>query len=343
VLVGHSIDQRGSICGPDKLRFDFSYGKPMTAAEIGQVQDLVREVIATPGGCPLQKKEVALGDAKQIKSLRAVFGEVYPDPVRVVSVGPVPHTIDELVAKPDNDDWMKLSVEFCGGTHLDDAKEATHFCCVSEEGTAKGVRRVVCLTKEAALIAVMAGQDFEKRVAGAGSLADMAALDMEVSKLRKDLDETVMDYFLKDKCRQGIDKLKEKVLAAEKEKAKAKAAAAITWAEGLDVSGKFVVEDVDVEGDVKALDAAMKVVNTKAPSVPACFLSKSTAGDKVACLAVVPSGCGLDAKDWINAALEKCGGKGGGKPDRAQGAAKDASNFAAALEAAKAYPASKGL
>lgn len=337
------MDQRGSVCGPDKLRFDFSHNKPVSAAEVGQVQDLVREVISTQGGCPLQKKEVPLGDAKQIKSLRAVFGETYPDPVRVVSVGPIPHTIDELVAKPDNDDWMKLSVEFCGGTHLDDAKEAANFCCITEEGTSKGVRRLVALTKEAAKVAIMAGEEFEKRVASAGQMTDMAALDVEISKLRSDLDGTVMDYYKKDLCRQGIDKLKEKVLSAEKEKAKAKAAAAVTWADTVDVSGKFVMEVVDVDGDVKALDAAMKVINTKAPTVPACFLSKSGAGDKVACLAVAPAGSGLDAKDWINAALEKCGGKGGGKPDRAQGAAKDASKFEEALAAAKAYPASKGL
>lgn len=343
VLVGSNIDQRGSICGPDKLRFDFSYGKPVTAAEVGQVQDLVREIISTKGGCPLQKQEVALGDAKQIKSLRAVFGEVYPDPVRVVSVGPVPHTIKDLIAKPDNDDWMKLSVEFCGGTHLDDAKEATNFCCISEEGTAKGVRRLVALTKEAALVAILAGEEFIKRVATADSIRDMAALDVEVSKLRNDLDATVMDYFKKDLCRQGIDRLKEKVLTVEKEKAKVKAAAAMSWAASVDVSGKFVVEVCDVDGDIKALTEAMKVISANAPALPACLLSKSSTGDKVSVLAVVPAGTQLDAKDWINAALETCGGKGGGKPDRAQGAAKDASQFAAALAAAKAYPVSQGL
>ena len=155
----------------------------MTAEEVGQVQELVREILATPGGCPLQKREVPLGDAKQIKSLRAVFGEVYPDPVRLVSVGPVPHTIDDLLSKPDKDDWMKLSVEFCGGTHLDDAKEATHFCCISEEGTAKGVRRVVCLTKDAALVAVMAGEDFLKRVKVGDSITDMSALERGASRL----------------------------------------------------------------------------------------------------------------------------------------------------------------
>ena len=341
VLVGGNVDQRGSICGPDKLRFDFSHNKPVSAAEIGQVQDLVREIIKTKGGCPLQKKEVALGDAKQIKSLRAVFGEVYPDPVRVVSVGPVPHTIDTLVAQPDNDDWMKLSVEFCGGTHLDDAKEAQYFACISEEGTAKGVRRIVAVTKEAALVATNAGEDFVKRVAAADSITDMTALDAEVGKLRKDLDSTVMDYFIKDKCKAGIDKLKEKVLAIQKEMAKAKAAAAIAWADTVDTSGKFVCLECDVEGEIKALDAAITVITKKAPAMPVCLLSKSSAGDKVSCLAVVPAGTGLDAKDWINAALEKCGGKGGGKPDRAQGAAKDASNFAAALAAAQGYASSK--
>jgi alanyl-tRNA synthetase len=80
-----------------------------------------------------------------------------------------------------------------------------------------------------------------------------------------------------------------------------------------------------------------------ATAVPVCFLSKSVSGDKMAALAVVPAGSPLDAKDWINTALELCGGKGGGKADRAQGASKDASNFVAALAAAQAYPASKGL
>ncbi|KAJ1493097.1 hypothetical protein T484DRAFT_1769177, partial [Baffinella frigidus] len=91
---------------------------------------------------------------------------VYPDPVRVVSVGPVKHTVEQLLATPDNDEWLQLSVEFCGGTHMDNTRElsvefcgGTHmdntreamdFAVIGEEGTAKGIRRLVCVTKQAA-------------------------------------------------------------------------------------------------------------------------------------------------------------------------------------------------
>ena len=63
----------------------------------------------------MHTREVALADAQKINGLRAVFGEVYPDPVRVVSVGP---TIDDLFSDPSNVEWAKRSIEFCGGTHL---------------------------------------------------------------------------------------------------------------------------------------------------------------------------------------------------------------------------------
>ena len=342
VLEGHQIDQRGSIVGPDKLRFDFSYGKPMTAGEIDKVQTLVREIIK--GGFDSNRKEVPLAAAKQIKALRAVFGEVYPDPVRVVSVGPVPHTIETLLAQPDNDEWHKLSVEFCGGTHMDNTREAADFAVIGEEGTAKGVRRLICVTKDAAREARAAADEFDARVQKAGAIADMAELDGEIAALRTDVETVTMDYARKDQIKGAIDALKNKVLAAEKEALKAKLAAAEAWATELSVAGRAaVVEVVDVDGDVKALDNAMKVVVGKAPETPVCFLSRNARGDKVACLAVVPKACAgkLDAKDWINAALEKCGGKGGGKPDRAQGAAKDAANFDAAVKAAQDYPAGK--
>lgn len=55
---------------------------------------------------------VALEDAKRITGLRAVFGEVYPDPVRVIAVG---QPVDTLLAAPDKDDWLAHSIEFCGG------------------------------------------------------------------------------------------------------------------------------------------------------------------------------------------------------------------------------------
>ena len=87
---------------------------------------------------------MALTDAQKINGLRAVFGEVYPDPVRVVSVGPA---IDDLLSNPSNEAWAKRSIEFCGGTHLKSTAEAEDFAIIEEVGTAKGIRRITAATK----------------------------------------------------------------------------------------------------------------------------------------------------------------------------------------------------
>jgi alanyl-tRNA synthetase len=106
-----------------------------------------------------------------------VFGEVYPDPVRVVSVGA---DIDALLAEPDSDKWNAISVEFCGGTHLDDAKEARYFAIVQEEGVSKGVRRITGLTGDAAAIALNEGEALLIRL-------DKAAANSNVDELEKDI------------------------------------------------------------------------------------------------------------------------------------------------------------
>ena len=94
------------------------------------------------------------------------------------------------------------------------------------------------------------------------------------------------------------------------------------------------------EADAKALEGAMTSVVAKKPDVAVMLIG---AGKTAAALAVVPKAMEekLSAKDWVNEALQTCGGKGGGKPGRAQGAARDPSNVTAAETAAKAFAASK--
>lgn len=108
-VLGDHIDQKGSIVRPDNLRFDFSHGKPVEASEMAAIEGICREQLAKH--LPVYTKDVALASAKEIFGLRAVFGEVYPDPVRVVSVG-VP--VDDLLADPKRQANASYSIEFCG-------------------------------------------------------------------------------------------------------------------------------------------------------------------------------------------------------------------------------------
>jgi alanyl-tRNA synthetase len=133
-VLGDHVEQKGSLVDADKTRFDFTHDKPLTAEEIRRIEEIVngqiqRNLRVTPVTMPL-------AEAKKVPGVRAVFGEKYPDPVRVVMIGA------ERPAAVTRD----LSVEFCGGTHLGRTGEIGLFKVVSQEPVAKGVRRVTAVT-----------------------------------------------------------------------------------------------------------------------------------------------------------------------------------------------------
>ena len=136
-VLGDGCDQRGSQCNDEKLRFDFSYKSAMTIDELQDCENYVRETIKK--NLPVTAEVMPLADAKAIPGVRAMFGEVYPDPVRVVKVG---------------DD---CSVEFCGGTHISNTAEAEAFVLTEETAVAKGIRRITALTRGAAVKAINEG------------------------------------------------------------------------------------------------------------------------------------------------------------------------------------------
>lgn len=140
--LGMACDQRGSLCDADKLRFDFAYGKPLTEKELQDTQDRVNAQIEA--ALPVQIQVSPLEASKTINGLRAVFGEQYPDPVRVVVVGGP--GVQGMLDEPAKDDWAALSTEFCGGTHLQNSSEAKKFALLMEEGLGRGVRRVLGVT-----------------------------------------------------------------------------------------------------------------------------------------------------------------------------------------------------
>ena len=140
-----TIDQKGSLVDTEKLRFDFTWNGALSAQQVERIESIVNDHIKRD--VPVFAEVVPLVDASKICSLRAVFGERYPDPVRVISVGAA---VQDLLADPTNPKWNDMSVEFCGGTHLTNSANAEDFVLVEESGIAKGIRRIVGFTRAGA-------------------------------------------------------------------------------------------------------------------------------------------------------------------------------------------------
>lgn len=200
-VLGETVDQKGSLVAADKLRFDFSHGAALKPEELEETERIVNDVVSR--ALPVHTKVVPLAAGRSISSLRAVFGETYPDPVRVVSIGA---PVEEVVADPSSPAWAELSVEFCGGTHLRNTSAAGRFCLVEETAVAKGIRRVVCVTKDAAVDAYNRGEELLARFSEARSLS-WRELQGTTPGLKEALDASIMPAHVKANLRAELSAL----------------------------------------------------------------------------------------------------------------------------------------
>ena len=127
-VLGKHVQQKGSLVAPDRLRFDFSHGQPVTAEELRRVEELVNAAIR--GNAPAETRVMALDEAVAAGAM-SLFGEKYESDVRVLSIG-------------------DFSMELCGGTHVERAGDIGLFKIISESGVAAGVRRIEAVTGQAA-------------------------------------------------------------------------------------------------------------------------------------------------------------------------------------------------
>src|SRR5262249_52542990 len=141
-VLGEHVEQKGSLVDATKTRFDFAHDQPLTPEQVGEVERLVNEKIYAD--LPVTPVTMPLEEAKKVPGVRAVFGEKYPDPVRVLLIG----------AKKSGEATLENAVEFCGGTHLTHTGEAGFFKIVSQELVGKGVRRVTGVTGKEAVATV---------------------------------------------------------------------------------------------------------------------------------------------------------------------------------------------
>jgi len=331
-VLGDKVDQRGSLCNNEKLRFDFTHKKAMNLEELKAVERFCQESIEKSE--EVTSNVMPLEEAKKVDGVRAVFGEVYPDPVRVIAVG------------------GDTSVEFCGGTHLENTKDAEAFVLVEEGAIAKGIRRITAITKDSAKAAIAEGEKFETVVSQTEALpGDTPDLDKMAANIRKDLDAAYVSAALKAELRDRIEGIQKKSNDA-KRKALQKRMSVVLSDLRNDVEAaiadgqRVVVLNLDILADAKASQQVRNEVKRIDPEL--AFLGVSEAepgsGGKLMAFACVPESLvesGLKANEWVLAAVDVCGGRGGGKPDNAQGQAQECSDVDAVMAAASSFAQEK--
>ncbi len=304
-VLGDHVQQAGSLVEPDFLRFDFTHFAPMTPAEIAAVEHLVNVFILS--GSAVTTEELPIEEAKA-RGAMALFSEKYGDVVRVVTMG--------------DQGKDAVSVELCGGTHLNDTAKAGPFRIASEFSVASGVRRIEAST-------------------GFGTLDILNRNHATLLKIAETLKANPAE--LLQKAEQQMEEMRELRQTIEKMKAR----------EFLSRADQFLLSAKDVKG-LKVVSMSMKDLSAddlrkmgdflrdKAPNVAALLASVS--GEKITFLAVCGKETvakGVKAGDIIKAIAPICGGKGGGKPDSAMGGGSDLLKLDDALAALDDFVAEK--
>jgi len=329
-VLGEGCDQRGSQCNDEKLRFDFAHKSAMTTAQLRDTEMYVRDTIEK--SLPVSSEVMPLSDAKAIPGVRAMFGEVYPDPVRVVKVG------------------EECSVEFCGGTHIANTAEAEAFVLTEETAVAKGVRRITAITRGAAKKAVEEGIKFAGRTTTLEfrNVDTAPDLDKLAGALRKDLDAAELSAALKSELRARVEAVQKKGVDAKKRLLAGRVDKCLNLVkadveQALADGKKSLVLNLDIGADSKASQKVIKAVQKIAPDMAFMGVSEEEVGSggKVLCFAIVPESLmketGLKANEWLKDVLDSVGGRGGGKPGNAQGQAPNCEDVEAVIAKAESF------
>jgi alanyl-tRNA synthetase len=276
-LLGEHVIQKGSLVDADRLRFDFSYFQPLTAAQLKAVEQLVNQQIRANLHSHI---EYMTPDQAREKGALALFGEKYGDEVRVLSVG-------------------EFSKELCGGTHVENTGSIGLFKIISETGVAAGIRRIEAVT-------------------GAKALEYINQQEQQLQRIAEMLKTAPND--LTQKLEQLLQKLKSQEKALEK----------LKWQSAQSQLDELINNAIDVQGikliishlpdmDIDVLRNLLDQLKQKLDRAVIVFAT-SQAG-RVQLIVGVTKNCTdkIHAGQLVAYLAERLGGKGGGRPDMAQG------------------------
>lgn len=296
-VLGDHVTQKGSLNDAERIRFDFSHFEAVKENELEEISNLVNAHIRANTEV---HTEVCDMDTAKAKGAMALFGEKYSDEVRVLSMG------------SDN-----FSVELCGGTHVERTGDIGFFYLTSESGIASGVRRIEAVTGNQALQEVSKLRDVSASIAG--------KLKASPEKLEEKLDNLL-----------AHTKTLEKELSQLK--AKLASASADEWlSEAKEIAGIKLLAKIIEGADNKSLrDSADKLKDKLGTS--AVILAGVNEG-KIALVAGVTKDATAKVKagDLVKHVASQIGGKGGGRPDMAQGGGTDISALPAAMDSVEAW------
>ena len=210
-ILGDGIDQKGSLVAAEKLRFDFSHKSGVSDADLEKIEDCSTNYIRQ--NCTVYSKEVPLATAREIEGVRAVFGETYPDPVRVVSVGV---EVEELLKNVKDMQWKKVSVEFCGGTHVQKTGDIKDLVIIEESGIAKGIRRIIAVTGEDAHSVQRLAEEFNGRLTKLEKMAHGPNKDAEIKAIKLELPQLQISAVTKSRFRDRFAMVEKEQLDEQK-------------------------------------------------------------------------------------------------------------------------------
>jgi alanyl-tRNA synthetase len=321
-VVSKDAAQKGSYVGPDKLTFDFS-SAPLTPEHKRDVEKLVNKKISE--NAAVSWTEIPFAEAKQRKDIIQFFGEKYGDAVRVLQIGGAPRALDGY------------SMELCGGTHVRSTGEIGPFRIVKEEAIAAGTRRIEAVAGDAAQAWAKqeAARQQEKFDALARKKPDIAPLpafqdDAATAEVLKQIDARAAHL---EKVDAAVREWEKKTSKAAEANLKSRAVQiANDLAQPHGDKNSCIAEVADADG--KLLQAIVDTLKSKFKGP--IFLAGTRDGS-VALIAHVPNE--LTSKVQANKLIQQIapivGGKGGGRPESAQGAGRDTSKISEALAKAR--------
>ncbi|WP_424097319.1 alanine--tRNA ligase [Moorena producens] len=293
-IVDPSISQAGSLVAFDRLRFDFNCPRALTSEELEQIESQINTWISEAHTADVEVMPLTKAKAK---GATAMFGEKYGDEVRVI-------------------DFPGVSMELCGGTHVNNTAEIGVFKIISSAGVASGIRRIEAVAGPAVLDYLNVRDKVVKDLCDRFK-AQPEELPERISNLQQELKAT----------NKQLDALKQQLALAKSDQLLAEAKSV----------GEFKVLVAKMEGvEPEGLKSVAQQLQQKLGE-SAVVLGSVPSPDKVSLVAAFSKGVnqkGLQAGKFIGAIAKICGGGGGGRPNLAQAGGKDGSKLGEALDSA---------